>query len=212
MTCETIHFFKTDLDSKETDIVSPYKTMQQTQSKLTSWREREVARRTAADDAERRKKTEVTPTNFPTLTPDHPVQTSLVSGTAFAELATKWATESDSDRRLAEYRKTHDTSERRHYETVYPVRSPARSNAYYDEDNYGYEEDAPPTPAPSAVGSGAPDNDSGWIEVKNKVRKPKRELSIAQMEARDRQRGSEDEDAEFNAELYAPKRHDHDRV
>jgi hypothetical protein len=137
-----------------------------------------------------------------------------VSGTAFAQLATKWATDADSDRRLAEYRKTHDISERRQYDTVYSIRSPYRSNTYndYDESPYGYHEDVPATPAPSAAGSGIPDENSGWIEVKNKARKPKRELSIAQMEARDRQRGVEEEDAEFNAELYAPKRHDHDRV
>lgn len=177
---------------------------------MPSWREREAARRVAAEDAERRKKTEVTAANFPTLSSAQPSQREAVAGSVFAQLADKWAKDEDSERRVAEYRKSREESERRQYDAFYRVSSSRRTYDRYDEEEY--EEEAPaPAPSPAAAGA-VEDEDSGWIEVKRKVRKPKRELSIAEMEARDRQRDAEEENQEFNAHLYESGRHDHDRV
>lgn len=175
-----------------------------------SWRAREQARKAAADDAERRKTTEVTETNFPTLITAQPVKQAVtVFDQGFASLAQQWAKDEENDRRLDAYRKSQAESERRQYESLYRIRAPRNESRrdWSDED-----EDTPaPAPAPVAAGAGD-DEESGWIEVKRKVRKPKRELSIAEMEARDRQREAEEEHVEFNAELYESGRHDHDRV
>ncbi len=171
-----------------------------TNQQKTSWRDREAARKAQQEDDERRKKTEVTETNFPTLSTAKPTQAA--AGSVFAQLATKWAADEDTDRRMAEYRRQKEESERRQYESFYRVRRLSR-----DEDDDEEEAPAPaPTPAP------VDDEESGWIEVKRKVRKPKRELTIAEMEARDRQRDAEEQEAEFNAHLYESGRHDHDRV
>jgi len=175
---------------------------------MPSWREREAARRVAAEDAERRKKTEVNAANFPNLSSAQPMQREAVAGSMFAQLADKWAKDEDSERRIAEYRKSRDESERRQYDAFYRVSSSRRTYDRCDEEEY--EEEAP-APSPAAAGA-AEDDDSGWVEVKRKVRKPKRELSIAEMEARDRQRDAEEEQQEFNAHLYESGRHDHDRV
>lgn len=176
---------------------------------MPAWRVREMARKAAAEEEERRKKTEVNATNFPALSSATPVQTTLVTGTGFAELASKWAKDEETDRQMFEYRKSQAEAERRQYESLYRIRSSQQSLSRYDDEEEDEEEKAPPS-APAAAG--AEDDDGGWIEVKNKVRKPKRELTIAEMEARDRRKDTEEEQAEFNAELYETGRHDHDRV
>jgi len=58
------------------------------------------------------------------------------------------------------------------------------------------------------------EDESGWIEVKRKVRKVDRELTVDEMDARERrlQALNEATDGEFNGELFDSKRHDHDRV
>lgn len=170
---------------------------------------REMARKAAAEDEERRKKTEVTETNFPTLITAQPVK-QAEAGSVFASLAHQWAKDEESDKRLEAYRKSQAESERRQYESLYRIRAPrneSRRDSYDDED----DQDTP-APAIVAAGGGQEDEDSGWIEVKRKVRKPKRELTIVEMEARDRQKDAEEDQAEFNAELYETGRHDHDRV
>lgn len=167
-----------------------------------SWRDREAARRAQQEDDARRKITEVTETNYPTLSTAKPSQAA--AGNVFAQLASKWATDEQTDRQIAEYRRQKEESERRQFESFYRVRRLSRDE---EEDEEDEERPAPP-PAPAVD-----DEESGWIEVKpRKVRKPKRELSIAEMEERDRQREAEEHDAEFNAHLYESKRHDHDRV
>ncbi len=167
-----------------------------------SWRDREAARKAQQEEAERRKKTEVTEANFPTFSTAKPTQAA--AGSVFAQLASKWATDEQMDKQIAEYRRQKEESERRQYESFYRVRRFSR-----DEN----EEDEEEAPAPAPPPAPAEDEDSGWIEVKpRKVRKPKRELSIAEMEARDRQRDAEEQEAEFNAHLYESGRHDHDRV
>ena len=58
------------------------------------------------------------------------------------------------------------------------------------------------------------DDEGGWIEVKRKIRKVDRELTVDEMDARERrlQALNEATDGEFNGELFDSKRHDHDRV
>lgn len=58
------------------------------------------------------------------------------------------------------------------------------------------------------------DDGGGWIEVKRKIRKVERELTVDEMDARERrlQALNEATDGEFNGELFDSKRHDHDRV
>jgi len=170
-----------------------------------NWREREAARKAQQEDEERRKKTEVTETNFPSFSTAKPTQAA--TGSVFAQLATKWAADEHTDKQVAEYRRQKEESERRQFQSFYRVRRLSRDEEEEDEEQY--VEAQAPAPAPVA----AEDDESGWIEVKpRKVRKPKRELTIAEMEARDRQRDAEDQEAEFNAHLYESGRHDHDRV
>ena len=66
------------------------------------------------------------------------------------------------------------------------------------------------------VASGAAlDDEATWTLVKpKKVYKPKRELTIDEMDARERELRVEEEqvDADFNGELLESNRHDHHRV
>jgi len=57
-----------------------------------------------------------------------------------------------------------------------------------------------------------PQDDVGWTEVRRTKRKVKRELTIEEMDARERQRETQQEDGEFNTQLFESNRHDHDRV
>ena len=51
----------------------------------------------------------------------------------------------------------------------------------------------------------------GWTEVRRTKRKFKRELTVEEMDARERGREVQ-EDGEFNTQLFESNRHDHDRV
>ena len=57
-----------------------------------------------------------------------------------------------------------------------------------------------------------PQDDVGWTEVRRTKRKVKRELTVEEMDARERQRETQQEDGEFNTQLFESNRHDHDRV
>jgi hypothetical protein len=52
----------------------------------------------------------------------------------------------------------------------------------------------------------------GWTEVRRTKRKFKRELTVEEMDARERQRETKQDDGEFNTQLFESNRHDHDRV
>jgi hypothetical protein len=56
-----------------------------------------------------------------------------------------------------------------------------------------------------------PQDDVGWTEVRRTKRKFKRELTLEEMDARERGREAQ-EDGEFNTQLFESNRHDHDRV
>jgi len=68
--------------------------------------------------------------------------------------------------------------------------------------------------APTPTVKRPQDDEGGWIEVKRKIRKVQRELTVDEMDARERrlQALNEATDGEFNGELFDSKRHDHDRV
>jgi hypothetical protein len=55
-------------------------------------------------------------------------------------------------------------------------------------------------------------DDVGWTEVRRNKRKFKHELTIEEMDARERQRETKQDDGEFNTQLFESNRHDHDRV
>jgi hypothetical protein len=55
-------------------------------------------------------------------------------------------------------------------------------------------------------------DDVGWTEVRRNKRKFKHELTVEEMDARERQRETKQDDGEFNTQLFESNRHDHDRV
>jgi hypothetical protein len=55
-------------------------------------------------------------------------------------------------------------------------------------------------------------DDIGWTEVRRTKRKFKHELTVEEMDARERQRETKQDDGEFNTQLFESNRHDHDRV
>lgn len=66
--------------------------------------------------------------------------------------------------------------------------------------------------APQVQPQVQPQDDVGWTEVRRTKRKVKRELTVEEMDARERQRETQQEDGEFNTQLFESNRHDHDRV
>jgi hypothetical protein len=65
--------------------------------------------------------------------------------------------------------------------------------------------------APQVQPQVQPQDDVGWTEVRRNKRKVKRELTLEEMDARERGREAQ-EDGEFNTQLFESNRHDHDRV
>lgn len=170
--------------------------------------EKREAERKAAE--EERRRTEMNHTNFPELSTAHPVnQREALGGNQFAKLAQKWAIDAEVDRRMEEHKRFKQAVENQNMERIQARRSQQSRYARHDEE---YEEELAPTPAAAAGGSALGD-DVGWTEVKRKTRKPKRELTVEEMDERDRQREQAENSAEdFNGHLFDSNRHDHDRV
>lgn len=153
------------------------------------------------DDDRRR-----TETNFPSLTSARP--TTAKSGSQYARLAEKWAVDEEVDRRMAEYKRLQEEADKRDMERIAARHAQRTRYARHDEE-YDEEELAPSaTPATAAGGFG---DDEGWTEVKRKTYKPKRELTVEEMDELERKRQEEDT-TEFNAHLFDSNRHDHDKV
>jgi hypothetical protein len=173
--------------------------------------DRDAEKREAARKAEEeiRKKNEMNETNFPTLSTARP--TSHVSGNQYAKLAQRWAVDEEVDRRVAEHKKFQEATER--YEKQRMVeRYSHRSRHERLDDEYDDEEELAPEPR-AAGGSDMFEDDSGWTEVKRKAYKPKRELTVEEMDEMDRRRQAEERgEDDFNAHLFESNRHDHDRV
>jgi hypothetical protein len=174
------------------------------QRQAYNWREREAEATRKAAEEEQRKKNVMNETNFPTLSTARPLEAP--SGNKFAKLAEKWAVDAEVERRMDAHKKFQQAADR--IQVVAP-RSYTRSQyERYDDD---YEEDLPPE---ASEHRSVLDDDVGWSEVRRKTPKPKRELTIEEMDERDRRLALEAEARadEFNGELFDSKRHDHDRV
>lgn len=173
------------------------------------WSQRDAQReaeRKAAEE-EQRRRTEFNETNFPSLSTAHPINTrEQLKGNAFAKLAEDWAVDAEVERRMAEHRKFQAEMERREAERMMIHRTQQRY-ARHEE----YEADEMPAQTAPAQRS-VLDDDSGWTEVTHKkYRKPKREMTVEEMDEIERNLERE-QDEEFNGHLFDSNRHDHDRV
>jgi len=166
------------------------------------WSNRETEQRDAARKAEeeQKRRMEMNTTNFPNLSTARP--TTAVNGNQYARLAERWAVDEEVDRRMAEYKRLQEEADRRDAER-FAARHAQRTRYARHDEEYD-QEDLAPTPS-------APSEDMGWTEVKRKSRKPKRELTVEEMDELDRKR-QEEANTEFNAHLFDSNRHDHDRV
>lgn len=181
-----------------------------------NWREREAQREAARKEEELKRKTELNAVNFPPLTKTLKFQ-ATPAGSQFATLAEKWAKSDEVDRRMEEYHRHREMTEQLEAEQIRARR--LRFDRSYDEVREEEEEDDyMDTPsAPKATNSmldltPQQKDDDGWTEVKRKTRKPKRELTIDELEAADRAHAAVEQEEEFNAHLFDSNRHDHDRV
>lgn len=172
------------------------------------WPDRDAEKREAARkaDEEIRKKNEMNETNFPTLSTARPV--GQIDGNEYAKLAKKWAVDEDVDRRVAEHKNFQEATERYERERMVE-RYTHRSRRERHDEEYE-EEELAPAPRPSGDMF---ENESGWTQVAHKTYKPKRELTVEEMDEMDRRRQAEDRrEDDFNAHLFESNRHDHDRV
>lgn len=170
------------------------------------WPDREAEKREADRKAaaEQKRRMEMNTTNFPSLSsvpaPEAP------TGSRFAELAQKWAVDERIDNQVDEYKKSQKAAERRETERIMAHRVRTRHTIYQEEEEEEVEETAA-----SSRELGIED-DVGWSEVKRKVYKPKREITVDEMDERERMREEEYHDEEFNGHLLETNRHDHYRV
>lgn len=170
------------------------------QKQAYNWREREAEAARKAAEEEQRRKTVMNETNFPSLTTMRPQ--GAVKGNQYAQLAQKWAVDAEVDRRMEEYKKFREASDR-----IEVMRRRSHESRYERHDDE-YEEDMEETPRPARSFL---DDDAGWSEVKGRVYKGPRERSVEEMDRMVQER-QEQEDMEFNGELFESNRHDHDRV
>jgi hypothetical protein len=177
------------------------------------WPDREAEKREAARKAEeeQKRRMEMTTTNFPELSTARPVNTrDSLGGNRFAQLAQKWAVDDEVDRRMADYRKKQEEADRRETEMI--MSRAHRRSRYERHDDTQDEEDLAPEPQVPTSNLGI-ENDVGWTEVSRKHYKTKRELTVDEMDARERQREQDDRrEEDFNGHLFDSNRHDHDRV
>ncbi len=177
------------------------------------WPDREAEKREAARKAEEelRKKNEMNETNFPTLSTAHPMNSrESLGGNQFVQLAQKWAVDAEVDRRMEARKKFQHAVDQR--ETTRIMAHQVRTRHARHEEEIDEEELAPLPQAPQQAQGGFED-DVGWTEVKRKTHKPKRELTVEEMDEMDRIRQEENRrDDEFNGHLFDSNRHDHDRV
>ena len=166
------------------------------------------------DTDDRRKtderRTEMNSANFPSLSSSARATTGK-SGNQYARFAEKWAIDEEVDRRMAEYKRLQEEADKRDMERIAARHAQRTRYARHDEE-YDEEELAPSaTPAAAAGDFG---DDMGWTEVKRKTPKPKREMTVEEMDERDRQREQAEKNSgeDFNAHLFDSNRHDHDKV
>jgi hypothetical protein len=170
------------------------------QKQAYNWREREAEAARKAAEEEQKRKTAFNETNFPSLTTMRPQ--GAVKGNQYAQLAQKWAIDAEVDRRMEEYKKFREASDR-----IEVMHRRSRESRYerHDEE-YEEEMEEEPRPVRSFL-----DDDAGWSEVKGRTYKGPRERTVEEMD-RAAQEKQEQEDMEFNGHLFDSNRHDHDRV
>lgn len=166
------------------------------------WRQRDAQReaeRKAAEE-EQKRKTLFNSTNFPTLTDVR--QQETVKGNEYAQLARKWAVDTEVDRRIEEHKKFREASDKIE---VMHRRSHSTRYERHDED-YEEEMEDQPKAARSFL-----DDDVGWSEVKGRSYKGPRDRSVEEMD-RMAQEKQEQEETDFNGHLFESNRHDHHKV
>lgn len=162
------------------------------------------------------KKTEA---NFPKLIPNAPKKASPEFATSFSKTVAEMAKEEEAQRLRDAYAKEQDARAQTEFNGVYilgsirtdTVRNTARALARELAEEFdvaeGFEREEYDTSAPPPNSE-----DDGWTAVKVKERKPKRELTAAELAAKYQDAGdaaARDEE-EFNGELFdAAHRHDH---
>jgi hypothetical protein len=172
------------------------------------WPDREAEKREAARKAEEeiRKKNEMNETNFPTLSSARPI--AQPTGNKYARLAQTWAVDDEVERRMAEHKQAQEERMRREQENMIMFRQHRRQQTRVErlDDEYEDEEIAP-SYRPAEL------DDSGWTEVKHKSYKPKRELTVEELDAIAKKQDEDDRrEDDFNGHLFESNRHDHDRV
>lgn len=157
------------------------------------------------------KKTEA---NFPKLVPNAPKKVSPEFATSFSKTVSEMAAIEERDRLHAEYEKEQATRARNEFQGVYILGSVHSARPSYVKDlveefdsTEGYEREEYETTAPPPNSE-----EDGWTSVKQKVRKPKRELTAAELAVKYREAGeaADRDEEEFNGDLFdASHRHDH---
>lgn len=162
------------------------------------------------------KKTEA---NFPKLVPNAPKKASPEFATSFSKTVAEMAKEEEEQRLRDAYAKDQDARARNEFQGVYilgsvrtdTVRNTARALARELAEEFdvaeGFERELYDTTAPPPNSE-----DDGWTSVKVKERKPKRELTTAELAAKYVSAGeaADREEEEFNGDLFhASHRHDH---
>jgi hypothetical protein len=162
------------------------------------------------------KKTEA---NFPRLVPNAPKKVSPEFETSFSKTVNAMAAAEEQQRIRETYEKEQVNKARNEFNGVYilgsirtdtvqnTVRSFVRDLAEEFDEQANFEREEYDTMAPPPS-----EEDDGWTSVKQKVRKPKRELTASELAAKYTAAGdaADREEEEFNGELYyASHRHDH---
>ena len=175
------------------------------QRQAYNWREREAEAARKAAEEEQRKKNVMNDTNFPSLSAAKPAETQ--GGNKFAKFAEKWAVDAEVDRRMASHKKFQEATDR--HEVLAPR---FRQRSRYERHDDEYEEELAPAPSDATLRRSVLDDDVGWAEVRHKAYKPKREMTIEEMDERARHEDAENKHDDFNGDLFDSNRHDHDRV
>jgi hypothetical protein len=183
------------------------------------WRQREEeqkrqqeAERRAKEEAERKAADIKSEVNYPSLGGPRPKTTGLGKNSfaalneeskpkpsdTFAKLAKTWKKEDDETRERERLRRLQSQREKFSSEGIFIYRPKNQGyGGYADPEEEEQEEN---------TRSGLDD----WQEVSHKTYKPKRELTLEELDARARQIEEENEDEyEFNNHLFDNNKHDH---
>ena len=183
------------------------------------WRQREEQQK-RQQEAERRAKEEAdkkaadlkSEMNYPSLGGPRPKATSLGKNSfaalandtpqkkepVFANLAKTWKKEDDETRERERLRRLQSERDRFSSEGIFIYRPKQSGYGGYAEPEEEEEEEMTRS------------NVDDWQEVSHKTYKPKRELTLAELDERARQMEEENEDEyEFNNHLFDNNKHDH---